>query len=261
MTGSMTETKIALTTADGVADCHTFHPAGAGPWPGVISYMDRPGIRRDLFTIARRLASHGYFVALPDLYYRSGRYEPINPTAAFAEGPERERLMKLFQSINNGLVMRDTSVVLDFLDHQAAVAEKIGCVGYCMGGGFALSAAGAYPDRIAAAASFHGGRLATDAPDSPHLLAGRMRATLYIGVAGIDPYFPPEELERLKHALDAAGVRYTLEIYPDVRHGFAVDGVPVYDRDAAERHWTRLLALFTDTLPSRSTEHHESGAH
>ncbi len=104
-------------------------------------------------------------------------------------------------------------------------------------------AAGTFPDRIAAAASFHGGGLATDAPDSPHLLAAKIRASVYIGVAGIDPYFPDSEKERLQSALETAGVRYQLEVYPGVRHGFTMTDVPVYDREAAERHWQKLLQL------------------
>src|SRR5947207_3175934 len=119
--------------------------------------------------------------------------------------------------------MRDTAAFLDFLAGQGTVAGvKFGCDGYCMGGHYSLVAAGTYPDRIAAAASFHGGNLATDRPDSPHRLADRMRARLYVGVAGIDPHFPPEEKDRLEAALSAAGVPHTIEVYPDVRHGFAV---------------------------------------
>src|SRR5262249_5448747 len=116
------------------------------------------------------------------------------------------------------------------------------------GGHYALVAAGMFPDRIAAAASFHGGNLATDRPDSPHLLADRMRAALYVGVAGIDPHFLPEEKDRLESALSAAGVAHTIEVYPNVRHGFAVPDLPVYDRDAAERHRERLLGLLCQAL-------------
>jgi len=146
-------------------------------------------------------------------------------------------------------VMRDTAAFLNFLGPQPFVAgEKVGCVGYCMGGGFALSAAGTFPERVAAAASFHGGRLATDHTDSPHLLAEKMRAEVYVGVAGIDPHFPDDERQRLEDALDAAGVRSVVEVYSGAHHGFAVPGLPVYDREASERHWQRLLELFGRTL-------------
>ena len=123
---------------------------------------------------------------------------------------------------------------------------NVGCVGYCMGGGFALTAAGTYPECVAAAASFHGGRLATDQPDSPHLLAGKIRAKVYVGLAGIDPYFTESEKNALKSALETAGVRLVLEIYPEVHHGFTMSDLPVFNRDASERHWERLLQLFKD---------------
>jgi carboxymethylenebutenolidase len=140
--------------------------------------------------------------------------------------------------------MRDTAAMLDFLGSQESiVGARFGCTGYCMGGHYAVVAAGTFPDRIAAAASFHGGNLATDRPDSPHLLADHMRATLYVGVAGIDPHFSPEEKDRLEAALSTSGVPHTIEVYPDVRHGFAVADLPVYDREAAEKHWQRLLGL------------------
>ena len=246
----MIEQSFGIRTSDGSADASTFHPDGEGPWPAVIFYMDGIGIRPDLFSMAGRLASNGYYVLLPDLYYRAGKQPPFDPASVFNEGsPERERLMKMFQSINNTLVMQDTAAFLDFLNRQpAAKTDGIGCVGYCMGGGFALSAAGTYPGRVKAAASFHGASLASDRPDSPHRLADRMRAKLFIGVAGIDPYFPPEQGQQLRAALDAAGVPYEYEVFPEVRHGFAVNGLPVYDREASERHWERLLKLFKGAL-------------
>jgi carboxymethylenebutenolidase len=128
-------------------------------------------------------------------------------------------------------------------------SRKTGCVGYCMGGAFALSAAGTFPDRIAAAASLHGARLATDKPDSPHLLAPKMRASVYVGIAGIDPHFTPEEKQMLESALQSAGVEHTVEVYPGVKHGFAVDDTPAYDQAASELHWQRILNLFAANLP------------
>jgi carboxymethylenebutenolidase len=121
-------------------------------------------------------------------------------------------------------------------------------LGYCMGGGFALSAAGTFPERVAAAASFHGGGLATNKPDSPHLLAPRMKARIYVGAAGIDPSFTDEQEARLTRAFDEAGVNYVLERYEGAKHGFAVTGHPVYDREASERHWRTLLGLLRDVL-------------
>src|SRR6185503_6103657 len=149
------------------------------------------------------------------------------------------------QSINDTEVMHDTGAVLTMLDsHPSARPGGIGVVGYCMGGGFALSAAGTFPDRVVAAASFHGGSLATDKPDSAHRLANRMRAKVYVGVAEIDASFSPEQQQRLDRALADGGVDYSIETYKGAKHGFAVTGRRVYDRDSADRHWQRLLHLF-----------------
>jgi carboxymethylenebutenolidase len=230
-------------------DVYTFQPQGSDKSPAVIFYMDAFGIRPQLADMAQRLASNGYAVMLPNLYYRSGAFEPFDATRVFTEGPERDRFKGMIQSITNTMVMRDTAAVLEELDRApAARAGRIGVVGYCMGGGFALSAAGTFPDRVAAAASFHGGSLATDKPDSPHLLADRMRARLYIGCAGIDPSFASDQQQRLEAALTSGGVDYTLETYEHAKHGFAVTGHPVFNRNASERHWGKLLQLFRETL-------------
>ncbi len=241
----MTAMRADLQTADGTLDVYTFQPGGAaGPWPAVILYMDAFGIRPNLDAMAQRLASSGYLVAVPNLYYRSGPFRPFDPRAVTVDGPEKERFRGMIASIDGVQVMRDTAAVLEWLDGSpAAAGGAIGVVGYCMGGGYALRAAGSFPERVAAAASFHGGSLATAKPDSPHLLANRIRAQVYIGVAAIDPSFSSDQQQRLEGALTEAGVDYTLEIYEGARHGFAVTGHLVYDRDASERHWQRLLAL------------------
>jgi carboxymethylenebutenolidase len=234
-----------LTTDDGTLDVYVFRPrAGAGPWPAVVLFMDAFGIRPNLESMAQRLASSGYVVALPNLYYRSGAYAPFDPKLVSIEGPERDRFKGMIASITNTMVMRDTAAIMAHLDRDPAVRKgPLGAVGYCMGGGFALSASGTFPDRVAVAASFHGGSLATEKPDSPHLLAHRMRARIYIGVAAIDPGFPREQQDRLERAFREARVEYTLETYEGARHGFAVTGHLVYDREASERHWTRLIEL------------------
>ena len=245
----MSQTRYDLKTADGTVDCYVHHPDGAGSWPAVIFYMDGLGIRPELQQMAERLASNGYYVLLPNLYYRAGDYAPIDPSKMADRGPEWDRLMKLVSSVTNDRIAQHTVTFLDFLSHQpAAKSDKVGCVGYCMGGAPTLIAAGRFPDRIAAAASFHGANLATDRSDSPHLLADKIRAKVYVGVAETDPFLFPDETERLKGALAAAGVKHTVELYPGVVHGFAVPGVPMYDREASERHWQRLLALYQETL-------------
>jgi carboxymethylenebutenolidase len=249
---TVSESKVQIRTPDGVADAYVFHPGTGGPWPGVLFYMDALGIRPKLLEMGKRLASGGYFVLLSDLFYRSAPYQPIDPTQLGKDGPERARMMKMYSSINNDLVMRDTTEYLLFLGENDQVAgDKIGTIGYCMGGTFAVLAAGTFPDHILAAASFHGGRLATDSPDSPHLLAPKMRAKVYIGIAGIDPYFTPEEKQTLESALKSAGVRYTTDTYENVKHGFAVTDHPAYDKDASERHWVKLFELFGQTLQGK----------
>lgn len=242
---------VEIKTKAGVAPCHFFHPPEKEKRPAVIFYMDGIGIRPSMLEMAERLASNGYHVLLPNLYYRSGPVKPFEAANAFQPGPERDRLMSLIMVLNNQLLMEDTASFLEFLETQPLVsAQKIGCVGYCLGGAFALTAAGTFPDRVAAAASFHGGRLATDKPDSPHLLAPKMRGEIYVGVAGLDTHFTPEEKQRLESALQSAGVKHTVEIYPNVKHGFAVTDTPVYDRPASELHWQKTLKLFADNLPT-----------
>jgi carboxymethylenebutenolidase len=217
--------------------------------------MDAFAIRPALAAMAERLASHGYAVALPNLYYRHGAFPPFDPKAVAAGGAERDRFRGMIASITDTMVMRDTAQLLDALGTSPVVRRgPIAAVGYCMGGGFALSAAGTFPERVAAAASFHGGSLATDKPDSPHLLAPRMKASTYIGVAGIDPTFDDAQRQRIEEALDAAGVRYVLEVYEGAKHGFAVNEHMAYDRQAAERHWTALTALLRDTIGSQDSQ-------
>jgi carboxymethylenebutenolidase len=239
----MTQTDIDIKTEDGSVDSHFFLPEGNGPWPAVIFYMDGLGIRQALFDMAERMAGAGYAVLLPNLYYRHGPSVPIDMMR------DRDRMMEMVQSVTNANIVRDTVSFLGFLDMQPKVAgPRIGTTGYCMGGALSLTAAGTFPERVAAAASFHGARLATDAPDSPHLLAAKMQGEIYVGVSEIDPWLAPDETDRLKAAFEAAGTNATVEIYPGVQHGFAVPGLPIYDRDASERHWERTLDLFARNL-------------
>jgi carboxymethylenebutenolidase len=239
----MIEQARDIRTKHGIVDSFLYRPDGAGPFPAVLFYMDGVGIRQPLRDMASRLAQAGYVVLLPNLYFTHGRAETIKLDLS-----DRERLIALATSVKPAWVASLTSSFLDELTNEPGVKPKVGAVGYCMGGGFALTAAGRYPDRVAAAASLHGGRLATDQTDSPHLLAPNIRGQVYVGVAEIDPFLAPGETERLDQALKAANVRYQLETYPQVQHGFCVPDLPSYDPIAAERHWTRLLDLFRATL-------------
>ncbi len=250
----MSQRRVDLTTSDGLLDCYLFEPSTAAtarpaPWPGVVLFMDAFGIRSALASMCERLAAHGYVVALPNLYYRTGPFPPFDPHLVAAGGVERERFSGMIKSITNPMVIRDTAAVLALLDKTPSVKPgALAAVGYCMGGGYALSAAGAFGDRVAVAASFHGGSLATASPHSPHLLASQMRAQVYVGVAEIDPSFSPEQRALLEEALRGAGVAYELEMYPGARHGFAVTGHLAYDHDASEHHWQRLVDLLGRAL-------------
>jgi carboxymethylenebutenolidase len=230
-------TQVApVATRDGVAPCIFATPAGAGPWPGALLFMDALGVRPALIAMAKRLASHGYAVLLPDLYYREP-HERFDPARALADPAARERMLALYRALTHERAASDVGALLDFLAREPRVrGEAFGCVGYCMGGGIALTAAGVHRERVAAAACIHGAGLATDAPDSPHRLAPKMRAELYVAVAEIDPWLAPGETQRLGEALVAAGVKHELELYAGAQHGFAVPGSPLHQAAAAERH-------------------------
>jgi carboxymethylenebutenolidase len=211
--------------------------------------MDGIGIRPAMLDIGERLAAHGYYVLLPDLYYRSGPYAPMDPHAIFSDPVQRKVLGEKFLALATQTnIMSDTRAFLDHLAAQPDVKSGgIGTTGYCMGGLMSLTAAGTYPDRILATASYHGGRLATDAPESPHLLAPKIKSRVYIGGAIEDESFPDDMKARLEEALTSAGVDHTIETY-QAKHGWVFRDIPVYDAAAAERHWQTLLVLFGATL-------------
>lgn len=242
--------QVAIPTPDGDARAYTFHPEGKGPWPAVIFFMDAPAIRPALFKMCERLASNGYYVLLPDMFWRAGPYEPINMAEAFKDEETRRALFGKFMASTDPVrSTRDTGAFLDWLAKQPEVkGDKVGVTGYCMGGGLSLRAAGEFPDRVIASAGFHGGRLATDAADSPHLLAPKIKAKVYVGGADEDAGFPPEQADRLRDALTAAGVENTVEIYAGARHGYAPPDMPVYNEAASERHWREMLKLFDEKL-------------
>jgi carboxymethylenebutenolidase len=241
--------KIDIKTRDGLCPSYVYQPAGAGPWPAVLVFMDGLAIRPAMLELGERLASLGYYVLLPDLFYRSGPYEPMDPHTVFSDPEKRKVLLeKFFAPATPANIMSDTRAFLEYLAAQPQVIPGgIGTTGYCMGGLMSLTAAGTYPERIVAAASYHGGRLATDAADSPHLLAPKMRARIYIGGAIEDQSFPDDMKERLELALTEAGVDHRIETY-QAKHGWVFRDTPVYDAAAAERHWQTLGALFAAKL-------------
>jgi carboxymethylenebutenolidase len=243
--------KIEIKTRDGLCPSFVFRPAGSGPWPAVLIFMDGLGIRPAVLEIGERLSAHGYYALLPDLFYRSGPYAPMDPHAIFADPQQRKILMdRYFALATQANIMSDTRAFLDYLAAQPDVRRgAIGTTGYCMGGFMSLTAAGTYPDRLVATASYHGGRLATDAADSPHLLAPRIKSRVYIAGAIEDQSFPDDMKNRLEEALTQAHIDHKIETYP-AKHGWVFRDMPVYDAAASERHWQTLLALFDATLRS-----------
>jgi carboxymethylenebutenolidase len=240
---------IQIRTRDGLCPAYVYRPASGAPWSAVLVYMDGIGIRPPMLELGERLARCGYYVLLPDLYYRSGPYAPMDARTVFADPDARRMLSEKFMSLVTAAnVMSDTAAFLEYLENQPDVRPGgIGVTGYCMGGRMALTAAGTYPERITAAASYHGAQLASDAPDSPHLLARKMRARVYVAGATEDQSFPDEMKARLEKALTEADVDHVIETYP-ARHGWVFRDTPVYDAAQSERHWRTLLALLEAKL-------------
>ena len=244
----MIDHQVDIETKHGKTTTFITHPERGGPFPVIIFYMDAPAIREELRDMARRLGTSGYYVMLPNMYYRAGVMElgPINPDP---NSPERKRMFELMSSLSIPLVMEDTKALLAYAEGQSAANTKIvGTVGYCMSGRYAVNAATHFPDRVKAAASVYGVQLATDQPDSPHLAASKTKAELYFACAETDIYAPMETIEKVRLAMQNDRANAEVEIYPATHHGFAFPKRPVYDRDAAERHWERLLALYRRNL-------------
>lgn len=237
-------TDVTVPTPDGSCPAVLVAPDGPGQWPAVIMFPDAGGVRPAMVGMADHLAAMGYVVLVPEMYYRQGPFEPFKLETAFTDPDERTRLMTMARSVTKAMVASDAGAFLDFLAERPEVAgTKVGTTGYCMGGGLSLTAAAHHPDRIVAAASFHGGNLASDAPDSPHLVAGRIKGRVYVAGAEKDDSFPPEQADLLEQALTEAGVDHQIELYPAL-HGFAVPDNPTYDPAAADRHWQALGDLY-----------------
>ncbi len=246
----MPQLDVPITTPDGTCDATLHTPAGDGPWPGVIMFTDAGGVRPTFLAMAQQLADLGYAVLLPDVYYRLGPFEPFDMGTISSDAGERSRLFGMVGTVTMASATMDTAAMLDQLASRPEVAAtKVGTTGYCMGGRLSLNAAARFPDRIGAAASFHGGSIGSSAPDSPHLLAGQMTATVYVAGAVDDPTFDDEQYERLSTALTDAGVDHTLVTYP-AHHGFAVPDSQSYDEAAAARHWQALEELYATALVS-----------
>lgn len=242
----MIEAEVPIQTADGTMSAFTTRPDEGGPFPVVFFYMDAPGKREELHDMARRIATTGYYVVLPNLYYRSTDEFVLD----FETGSNRDEMFDLMFKLSNRMIVSDTQGMIDFVEGEAdADASRIGCVGYCMSGPFSLAVAAAYPDRVKAAASVYGVRLAVDADDSPHHGFPDTTGEIYVAAAETDEYAPPEMIAAVEAAIESSGVNGRVEWYPGTHHGFAFPGRgSIFDKAAAERHWARLHSLFARNL-------------
>lgn len=241
-------TTVAYPSPDGPIDAALARPEGSGQWPAVVMLTDIWGLRDVYRDMADRLAGEGYVVLVPNLYHRFGDTAPKGREDMAVSGV-RERAFGWKDSLTHDRIVADMRAALVFLDTQAFVhGGKVGVVGYCMSATFALWTAAAFPDRIAAAAGFHGAGLAIESPDSPHKLGDFGAAEIYLGHADQDPLLPPEQIAALDAALKDAGASFASEVYAGAMHGFAIADGPSYDKAADDRHWTALTGLLKRTL-------------
>ena len=245
----MIEHHLDLSTPDGAMNSFVVHPEEGGPFPVVLFYMDAPGKREELHDMARRIAAVGYYVILPNLYYRK-----VREFTLVRDEPGMAAMFKLMEHLSNALVVRDTEAMLRFADAQAqADATRVGAVGYCMSGPFVMAVAAAFPERVKAIAAIHGANLVTARGDSAHRMAPKIRCESYFACAETDQWLPPATVAQLEAALKEAGTPHRIEWYPGTQHGFVFPRrTGIYDQPAAERHWERLFALFRRNLQQPS---------
>ena len=245
----MTEREIEIITPDGKSDAVLYVTEGGRRLPGIFFLTDIGGIRPSQREMAARLAAEGYTVLMPNLFYRSGRPPLFDFPLKFGEEQTMQRIGQLAASLTPEAFERDASAYVDFLSSQASVGPgPMGIVGYCFSGGLAMRIAAGKPDRIAAAASFHGGKLVTDDSASPHLLLPRIKAQLYFGHAVQDRSMPQEAIDKLNDALAAWGGQYESEVYDGASHGWTVPDNPSYNHQQAERAFEKLKQLFKRAL-------------
>lgn len=246
---AVTESDVEIKTADGSCDAYFVHPA-RGKHAAVLIWPDAFGLRPAFRQMGKRLAESGYAILVPNPYYRTKR-APILPVGANFQDPDtRNTLMALMGSLNPATQQTDAQAFIGFLDKQRSVNtyKKMATTGYCMGGPMTMRAAANFPDRIGAAASFHGGGLATDKPDSPHLLVPKMRAQYLIAIAENDDAREPHAKELLRQAFDQAKLTAEIEVYAGTQHGWCPPDAAVYNAAQAERAWARMLVLFEKAL-------------
>lgn len=245
---AVAEHEVKITTADGVCDAYFVHPA-RGKHPGVIVWPDIRGLRPAFRAMGKRLAESGYSVLVVNQFYRTTPSPITQPGESFSDPAVRTRLFGMMNGLNGAMIETDAKAFVAFLDGQASVdtSKKLGTTGYCMGGPIVMRTAAAVPARIGAAATFHGGGMATDAPTSPHLLIPQMKASFLVCVAQNDDERTPQEKETLRTTFAANNIPAEIEVYP-AQHGWCPPDSPVYDEAQAERAWARQMVLFRKTL-------------
>jgi carboxymethylenebutenolidase len=256
MTATTPETELSsidITTPDGACDSRLAKPAQEGKYPGVLFYMDAFGLRPVTDEWISRIAAQGYVVLAPNLFYRSARSPIVKDVQGMMTAENRPKLFAILGPLMNeltpGRLAEDSGTYVDFLTNLPQTGPgPIGITGYCLGARVALRTAAARPDRVGAVAGFHGGNLATEEPDSPHLLASKIAGEVYIAYADHDDHASPEQQARLDEALSSAGVRHESEVYKDAPHGYTMSDTAAYRKEAAERHFESLMELFDRTL-------------
>jgi len=251
----VTDTDVSVKTPAGTCDAALIHPQ-TGSWPAVIIFPDIFGLRPTMRAMAKRLAAGGYTVLVPNPFYRSTKAPGLPLDFAFASPADRAKLDAFRAPVTSDAVMQDAAAYVEFLDAQARVDKKakIGVVGYCMGGPMTMQAAAANPRRIGAGASFHGGGLVTEKPDSPHLLVPKIKAQFYFGIAASDDDKQPDAKLKLQEAFGASKLPAKIEVYAGTLHGWCVKdmplqaGKPIYNEPEAERAWSELTALYRRAL-------------
>ena len=242
----MQERDVEIATADGRMPVFITAPEHDAPHATVIVYMDGPGIREELRDMARRIGTVGYYVMLPNLFYRDGG-PSFDPALLATRGPDPE-MDRLNRALSISMVLSDTRSLVEFAAADPAAREPIGTIGYCMGGRHAYAAAGTFPDRVAAMASLHAGFQVTDSADSAHLLTRHVKASCYFGFADGDPLTPPEHQHAIADACRRHGVDAVLETFAGTGHGFTFPARHCYDKAAAERVWERIFSLLGKRL-------------